>query len=287
MTMFNKSVITRIVSNRYHVYHNNKIVEAVAMGKLRLGQKPIVGDEVKIEFLEEKYVIQEVLPRRNSLIRPLVANVDQALIVMSALEPDFSYTLVDRLIFLVALEGIEPVIVLTKTDLISEEKKNEIELEYTQAGYRFIALNKFDDASELSDVLAGKISVLAGQSGVGKSSILNRMNQDFSLQTQEISKALGRGKHTTRHNQLYNVENGWIADTPGFSSLNFSKVDPLELAQKVPDFAPFVSECRYRDCLHVSEPSCKIKEELEKEKISKVRYQNYCDVLDLIKEERR
>nr|WP_159521148.1 ribosome small subunit-dependent GTPase A [Erysipelothrix urinaevulpis] len=285
--MFNKSVITRIVSNRYHVYHNNKIVEAVAMGKLRLGQKPIVGDEVKIEFLEEKYVIQEVLPRRNSLIRPLVANVDQALIVMSALEPDFSYTLVDRLIFLVALEGIEPVIVLTKTDLISEEKKNEIELEYTQAGYRFIALNKFDDASELSDVLAGKISVLAGQSGVGKSSILNRMNQDFSLQTQEISKALGRGKHTTRHNQLYNVENGWIADTPGFSSLNFSKVDPLELAQKVPDFAPFVSECRYRDCLHVSEPSCKIKEELEKEKISKVRYQNYCDVLDLIKEERR
>ncbi len=287
MTLKNKSVITRIVSNRYHVFHNGEIVEAIAMGKLRLGSKPIVGDEVKIEFLENKYVIQEVYPRRNALTRPLVANVDQAFIVMSAKEPDFSYTLVDRLIFLISLENIEPIIVMTKTDLVDEEFIKNVENEYKNSNYKFLALNKFDEANQLESMIANNISVLAGQSGVGKSSILNRIEKDFSLETQEISKALGRGKHTTRHNQLYNIAGGWLADTPGFSSLSFSKVDPLVLAQSIPDFKDYADECRYRDCLHVSEPSCKIKEELELGNISQIRYNNYLEVLDLIKEERR
>lgn len=287
MMLENKSIIVRIVSNRYHVFHNGEIIHAIAMGKLRLGDKPIVGDEVKVEYLEPNYVIQEVYPRRNALTRPTVANVDQTFIVMSATEPDFSYTLVDRLIFLISLEDIEPIIVLTKADLVSEEFIEAVRKEYEGSHYKFIATGLDDNVEALEAMLKGKISVLSGQSGVGKSSILNRINKEFSLQTQEISKALGRGKHTTRHNQLYNLAGGWVADTPGFSSLDFSKVDPKALADSIPDFKPYANQCRYRDCLHVSEPSCKIKEELELGKISLIRYQNYLDCLKLIKEENR
>lgn len=283
----NKSVIVRIVSNRYHVFHEGEIVHAIAMGKLRLGEKPMVGDEVLVEWLEPNYVIQEIYPRHNALSRPAVANVDQTFIVMSAVEPDFSYTLVDRLIFLISLEGIEPIIVLTKTDLVDKEFVEEVRQEYEGHGYKFIATGLDDNVSALEAMLKGKISVLSGQSGVGKSSILNRINEDFSLHTQEISKALGRGKHTTRHNQLYNLAGGWVADTPGFSSLDFSQVDPKELADSIPDFKVYLDQCRYRDCLHVSEPSCKIKEELELGNISQIRYNHYLEALKLIKEEKR
>ena len=283
----NKSVIVRIVSNRYHVFHEGEIVHAIAMGKLRLGEKPMVGDEVLVEWLDPNYVIQEIYPRHNALTRPAVANVDQTFIVMSAVEPDFSYTLVDRLIFLISLEGIEPIIVLTKTDLVDKEFVEEVREEYEGHGYKFIATGLDDNVSALEDMLKGKISVLSGQSGVGKSSILNRINEDFSLHTQEISKALGRGKHTTRHNQLYNLAGGWVADTPGFSSLDFSQVDPKDLADSIPDFRVYLDQCRYRDCLHVSEPSCKIKEELELGEISQIRYDHYLEALKLIKEEKR
>lgn len=285
--LMNKSIIVRIVSNRYHVFHQGEIIHAIAMGKLRLGTKPIVGDEVKIEWLDPNYVIQEIYPRHNELTRPLVANVDQTFVVMSAIEPDFSYTLVDRLIFLISLQGIKAILVLTKTDLVSQEFVDDIRNEYQRSGYQFIATGLGDHVESLKALLNGKISVLSGQSGVGKSSILNRINKDFSLQTQEISKSLGRGKHTTRHNQLYPLAGGWVADTPGFSSLDFSQVDPKELADSIPDFKEFKDQCRYRDCLHVSEPSCKIKEELELGNISSIRYQNYLECLKLIKEEKR
>lgn len=285
--IMNKSIIVRIVSNRYHVYHEGEIVHAIAMGKLRLGEKPIVGDEVLVEWLDPNFVIQKVYPRRNALIRPMVANVDQAFVVMSAKEPEFSSTLVDRLIFLISLEGIEPIIVLTKSDLVDDGFIETVRKEYEGNGYKFVVTGVDDNVEALELMLKDKISVLSGQSGVGKSSILNRINEDFSLHTQEISKALGRGKHTTRHNQLYNLAGGWVADTPGFSSLDFSTVNPKELADSIPDFREYKDQCRYRDCLHVSEPSCKIKEELELGNISKIRYQNYLDCLQLIKEESR
>lgn len=285
--LMNKSIIVRIVSNRYHVFHKGEIVHAIAMGKLRLGIKPIVGDQVKVDWIDPDYVIQELYPRRNELTRPMVANVDQTFVVMSAIEPEFSYTLVDRLIFLISLQGIEPIIVLTKTDLVGQAFVEKVRNEYEGNGYQFISTGLDDNVESLESMLNGKISVLSGQSGVGKSSILNRINEDFSLQTQEISKALGRGKHTTRHNQLYNLAGGWVADTPGFSSLDFSNVDPKELADSIPDFKEYQDQCRYRDCLHVSEPSCKIKEELELGNISSIRYQNYLDCLELIKEEKR
>lgn len=282
-----EAVITRIVSNRYSVYFEGEFIIATAMGKLRLGDKPIVGDHVHIEELDGKWVIQQVLPRRNQLIRPLVANVDQALIVMSAKEPDFSFTLVNRLIFLVSLQNINPIIIVSKGDLADSALKQSILDEYEQYGYTVIMSGKDISTDALESVMKNKISVLAGQSGVGKSSILNRISDDLELNTQEISKALGRGRHTTRHNQIYPLCGGWIADTPGFSSLDFSSVDPVELSQSIPDFVPFIGNCKYRDCMHIQEPGCIIKEKVESGEISKQRHQDYLDCLTLIKEESR
>lgn len=282
-----EAVITRIVSNRYSVYFEGEFIIATAMGKLRLGDKPIVGDHVRIEELDGKWVIQQVLPRRNQLIRPLVANVDQALIVMSAKEPDFSFTLVNRLIFLVSLQNINPIIIVSKGDLADSALKQSILDEYEQYGYTVIMSGKDISTDALESVMENKISVLAGQSGVGKSSILNQISDDLELNTQEISKALGRGRHTTRHNQIYPLCGGWIADTPGFSSLDFSSVDPVELSQSIPDFVPFIGNCKYRDCMHIQEPGCIIKEKVESGEISKQRHQDYLDCLTLIKEESR
>ena len=216
-----EALLISIVSNRYEIFCDGEIHVATAMGKLRLGDKPLVGDRLLVEYNDEKWIIQKVLERTNQLVRPFVANVDQALIVMSMKEPDFSYTLVDRLIFLVAYSQIEPVLVLSKIDLVDDSVIEEVYEEYK--GYHVISAGINHPTTDLENILKDKLSVLAGQSGVGKSSILNRINASFKLNTQEISKALGRGKHTTRHNQLYDVAGGWIADTPGFSSLDFSQ----------------------------------------------------------------
>ena len=278
-----EALIVRIVSNRYTVFLKGEMIVATAMGKLRLGDKPLVGDRVHVEEIDGKYVIQKLLPRRNHLTRPAIANVDQALIVMSIKEPDFSFVLVNRLIFLIAYSAIEPIIVVSKADLASNEFIEEIKNAYH--GYKVIVMGQGFNTTPLESVLEGKLSVLAGQSGVGKSSILNRINPEFKLNTQEISKALGRGKHTTRHNQLYDVAKGWIADTPGFSSLDFSSLDPFELSRSIPDFKPYFGQCRYRDCLHINEPSCKIKEMVESGEVNAIRYDNYKECLDMIKGE--
>lgn len=276
--------IIKNVSNQYTVYFDEQVHFATAMGKLRLGKRPIVGDFVRIEFLENKWVIQEVLDRKNQLIRPLVANIDQAIVVMSLKEPDFSYRLVDRLIFLISVEDIDPVLIVNKTDLDSDAALKEVMDAYVPFGYSVIATTKGEDPQPIISLLKDKLSVLAGQSGVGKSSIINRIDSQYELKTQEISKVLGRGKHTTRHNELYNIGGGWIADTPGFSSLDFKHVDKIELAQSVPDFKPYLT-CRFRNCLHQSEPNCGVKEALMQGKIFQQRYDHYLECLDLIEED--
>ena len=252
--------IIKIVSNRYTVYSEGQSYDAIAMGKLRLQDRPVVGDEVEFELIEEQYCIQKILKRRNQLYRPAISNVDQAMIVMSAVEPDFSNILVDRLIFLISYNDIEPVIVITKMDLIDETNEiNQYIEDYKKSGYKVICTGFGDDLTELKETLKDKVTVLAGQSGVGKSSLLNRLDKRFSLQTQEISKALGRGKHTTRHTELYQVAGGWLADTPGFSSLDFSRIDSKLLIEKLKDFRVDDS-CRFNDCQHINEPDCAVKE---------------------------
>jgi len=276
----NNYKIVKIVSNQYTIYLDGIREIAVAMGKLRQGEKPIVGDEVEVERIDGKLCIQKVLERKNRLYRPAIANVDQALIVCSAKEPDFSNTLVDRLIFLISYYDIKPIIVITKMDLV---KDNDMVYEYIQdyrnSGYKVVLTGKDLALNDIKEVLKDKVSVLTGQSGAGKSTLLNRLDSSFALATQEISKALNRGKHTTRHSELYEVASGWLADTPGFSSLDFSYINGYDLSRKIPDFN--LDGCRFKDCMHINEPNCVIKDAVNKKMISKYRYQNYLEVVNL------
>ena len=273
--------IIKILSNQYTVYDGQNALLAVAMGRLRLADKPLVGDNVEFELLNDKYCITKVLERENMLYRPAIANVDQAMIVMSAKLPDFSNVLVDRLIFLISYYHIEPLIVVSKMDLV--EKDDEVYKyieDYRKSGYQVILIGHDLDLTDLKAALKGKVTVLAGQSGVGKSTLLNKLDEKFALHTQEISKALNRGKHTTRHTELYEVANGWLADTPGFSSLDFSYISGRKLAERIKDFK-VDQPCKFNDCKHVNEPGCKIKQAVAEGKISSYRYQNYVDVLTL------
>ncbi len=272
--------IIKIVSNQYTVLtEDNQQILCVAMGKLRLGEKPVVGDLVEYELLDGNYGIQKVKERKNSLVRPAIANVDQAMIVMSAVEPEFSTYLVDQLIFLISYENIEPVILITKMDLVKEDSDiYEYIDDYRKSGYQVLLSGNDLDVEDISVALKGKVTVLSGQSGVGKSTLLNKLNPEYAAATQEISKSRGRGKHTTRHTQLYEVCGGWLADTPGFSSLDFSRIDGLTLSRSIKDFQ-IGEDCRFKDCKHINEPDCKIKEGVANKKISKIRYQHYLDVI--------
>lgn len=281
-----KARIIKIVSNQYTLLAENKAeFTAVAMGKLRLKKSPVVGDFVRYEQHEGNVGIEEVLPRKNSLVRPLIANVDQALVVMSALKPEFSSVLVDRLCILIRAAGIEPVLIVTKLDLIvTDDPLYRTLREYRDGGMRVVEVGRDRPIDDLLSVLEGKISVLTGQSGVGKSSLVNRLDLKFDLETQEISKALGRGKHTTRHVQLHEAGGGWIADTPGFSSMDFTQLDPDLMENYISEFIPFLGKCRFRNCRHDNEPDCAIKQAVNEKKIPQTRYDNYLAIYKMAKE---
>lgn len=277
--------IIKIISNQYTVLtEENEIQSCVAMGKLRMQTVPVVGDFVEIQRLEGQWGIQKILPRQNQLIRPAIANVDQALVVMSAKEPDFSSQLVDRLLFLIQNAGIEAVLIVTKMDLVSEKDELlKVIEDYRNSGYQIVLCAKDKPNQQLSMILKDKVNVLTGQSGVGKSTLLNQLNPDFQLETQSISKALGRGRHTTRHTELHPVAGGWVADTPGFSSLDFDHMTLDELVGSVREFQPYLNQCRFRDCRHIDEPGCAIKAAVKDQKLSAIRYQHYLEIARMIK----
>lgn len=281
-----KARIIKIISNQYTLLtEDDKIIPAVQMGKMRLKRQPLVGDFVNYDALEGHYGMQEVLPRSNQLLRPLIANVDQALVVMSAIKPEFSEQLVDRLCFLIRQADIEPVLIVTKMDLIpSDSPVYDSVAGYRKSGMRVVEVGRDRDIDPFRQLLKGKISVLTGQSGVGKSSLINRLDVHFTLATQEISKALGRGKHTTRHTQLHEVAGGWIADTPGFSSIEFDAIDATLLEQYVLEFKPYLGECRFRNCSHENEPDCAVKKAVDDGIIPRQRYNHYLEVLTLCKQ---
>lgn len=274
--------IIKIISNQYTVKDDdNNIYNCIAMGKVRLQTTPFVGDNVEFLCRDDKYTIERILERTNYLIRPAVANIDQLIIVMSAKDPEFSETLVDRITFLATFAKIKCVLCITKTDLV--EDVSSIVDKY-QKIMQVVTCDKYHVEDALKELIADKISVLTGQSGVGKSTLLNTLNPDFKLKTQDISKALNRGKHTTRHCELLPVASGWVCDTPGFSSLDFSNMDAYQLAQSVIEFIPYLGSCKFNDCLHVNEPGCKIKELVAKKEIAQSRYDNYLSVLKIIQE---
>lgn len=280
--------IIRLISNQYQVLLNDgNIVDCIAKGRLRLEERLVCGDFVSVEESHDKHLIASRQARKNYLIRPPIANVDQALIVMSATLPDFSAFLVDQLLFLASFHQIEPILVVTKLDLLHDEEIIEILKEYEDSGYKVILAGKNNDLNPLIKVINNKVSVLTGQSGVGKSTILNRLDPNFALATQEISIALGRGKHTTRHVELHKVKDGWIADTPGFSKLDFSIMSEYDLKEAVLDFREYAPSCRFRDCFHINEPGCAVKHALEKGLIPTRRYIHYQELLEVIKESRK
>lgn len=276
--------IIKNISNQYVVLNEKQEqLRCVAMGKLRKGKSPIVGDMVEIERFDNQIGIQKIWPRKNELIRPVIANVDQAIIVMSCKDPNFSTTLLDRLIFMVCYAKIHPVLCITKMDLINNDDFIHHKVQaYRKAGYEVYESGKGYASDDLIKAMDHKISVLTGQSGAGKSSLLNRIDPTFQLHTQEISKALGRGKHTTRHCELHAIQQGWVADTPGFSSMDFTGMKIKELADCIPDFQPYIEGCRFNDCIHAQEPKCRIREAVEEGFIVRERYEHYLEIVEMI-----
>ncbi len=272
--------IIKQISNQYLVLlENEEKCECFATGKLRLGVSPKVGD---IVFLNEMMGIEKIETRKNDLIRPNVANVDQLIILMSSKQPNFSNKLLDRMLVISEYHNITPIIVFTKMDLIHDELDEEIN-KYRAIGYHVITSDLENDLTALKLLFKNKISVLTGNSGVGKSTLLNKLNSAFQLKTQDTSKALGRGRHTTRHSELFEVCGGWVADTPGFSSLDFSNYNVADLSKCFIEFSQY--ECKFLDCVHINEPECGVKMNLGQ--IHPTRYQNYLEIIQLIKGERK
>ncbi len=271
-----KGQIVKILSNLYFVNSNGKVYECHSRGKFRNDNiTPTVGDYVK--FDEKNQYILEILPRKNTLIRPLVSNIDQALIVTSCKSPDFSTNLLDKLLVLLEFHHIKPIICLTKQDLLTKTEKNEIKKikkYYQSIGY-LVLWNT--NLWKIKHLLKGKTTVFTGQTGAGKSTLLNHLNKDLHLETGEISKALGRGKHTTRHVELIELWKGKVLDTPGFSSIDFDALEKEDIRNGFIEFKNY--HCPYQDCMHLKEKECKVLAAVNNHKILNSRYENYQKII--------
>ena len=283
--------IIKALSGFYYVFDHGKVYQCRGRGVFRKQKvSPLVGDNVifQAENEQEGYIL-EIKERKNELIRPPVANIDQAILISSAVEPDFSTVLLDRFLVLVEFNHIQPVICLTKMDLLSAEEEEVIKAyadQYEAIGYEVVLTSSEIGMGidRLLPYLDGKISVFAGQSGVGKSSLLNALKPDLALKTNDISSHLGRGKHTTRHVELLSVGNGWVADTPGFSSLELLDIETEQLSACFPELQKASEQCKFRGCLHLKEPKCAVKAGVETGDIQTYRYEHYLDFLREIKE---
>ena len=264
--------IIKQISNLYTVKVGDMLYGCRARGKFRKDNiSPMVGDYVIINT--EDNVIESILERKNELDRPVIANVDIALIVTSTKKPNLDLNLLDKLISVITFNDIEPVICFTKLDLLNEVEKENID--NLRKYYEMIGINCVynTETAEIKRLLDNNIVVLAGQTGAGKSSLLNRLDDELDVETNEISEALGRGKHTTRHVELYEISDGYIADTPGFSALDLIDMNKEQLRDTFVEFRNY--ECKFRDCMHHKESKCGVKEALEDKMILQSRYNNY------------
>ena len=271
-----KGIIVKNISNAYTVLANNQRINCTPRGKFRNEKKtPLVGDECIIDE-QNKYIL-ELLPRKNELKRPSVCNVDFCLIVTSMKSPDYNALLLDKEISLSLLSKIPPVLYFSKVDLLTKEEKEKYFL--LKKMYQDIGFPVFDAETikELCNFLQKKIVVLTGQTGAGKSTLIKKIAPELDIKTNEISKALNRGKHTTRHTEIYDVLGIWFCDTPGFSSLNLDGYKKEEIKNSFPEFQEYT--CKFRDCIHIKEQSCAVKEALEKGAINQNRYESYKKML--------
>ena len=270
------------------------IYECKAKGIFRKEKrKPLVGDNVEIEILNEEEKtgnLVQIYERKNELIRPAAANVDQALVIFAVRQPDPNYVLLDR--FLIAMEQQEiPVIIcFNKSDLAKEQELEAMCRIYEGCGYHILTTSASceEGIETVRELLEGKTTVVAGPSGVGKSSLTNLLQEEISMETGEISKKLKRGKHTTRHSQLLTVgEHTYLMDTPGFSSMFVEGMEKEELRQFFPEFREYEGTCRFQGCVHVHEPGCLVKEAVEEGNLSSQRYENYVSFYEELKEKEK
>lgn len=271
--------IVKILSNLYFVNCNDTVYECHSRGNFRNKNiTPVVGDYCKIDT-ENNYIL-EILPRKNYLIRPLVANIDQGLIVTSLKIPDFSTNLLDKLLLIMEINKIKPIICITKEDLISEEEKksiSEIISYYKKIGYTVYYNYELD---EIKKIFKDKTTVFTGQTGAGKSSLFNKLDSNLNFDVGEVSVALGRGKHTTRFVELISLFDGKLVDTPGFSSIDLSIYDKETIKNAFIEFSNY--ECKYKDCMHTNEKEneCAIKQAVISKEILPSRYENYLKFLN-------
>ncbi|ETT29451.1 ribosome small subunit-dependent GTPase A [Paenibacillus sp. FSL H7-0942] len=298
-----EGIIVKALSGYYYVMpvEDNGVpsvegsaVQCRARGIFRKrGTSPLVGDRVSYMLTENgEGTVDEIRKRETELIRPPVANVSLAVLVFSVKEPDMNLNLLDKFLVHIEQAGLDALIVLTKLDLADPAKDTvaEVKALYEQVGYEVISTSsRTGEGSELlRDRLAGKISVFSGQSGVGKSSMLNALMPGLTLETNAISMRLGRGKHTTRHVELIPLDNGgFVADTPGFSQLDFLEIGVEELSTCFREFAQFADQCKFRGCTHTHEPGCRVLAAKEEGLISESRYQHYVLFLTEMKDKKR
>lgn len=276
--------IIKGIAGFYYVHdRQSRVYECKAKGIFRnRGIKPVVGDDVEFTVLDEESKegsIDEILPRKNVLIRPASANVDQALVVFAVTQPEPNFNLLDRFLIMMEAQEIPVTICFNKTDLDGEGKQEEYRNIYESAGYQVLLASTRSQSGldEIHSFLQGKTTILAGPSGVGKSSLTNLLQPEAEMETGSISQKIQRGKHTTRHAELFCVEGDtYLMDTPGFSSMYLEEIEPEKLKYYFPEFEAFESECRFlADCVHVGEPVCGVKAALERGEIARSRYDNY------------
>lgn len=264
--------IVKVISNDYTVKCDNEYIVCKARGIFRKNNiTPLAGDIVQINI--QNKTIDKIEKRKNELIRPPVANIDNALIVISATNPEFNSNLLDKMIDIIEFNNIKPIICFTKLDLLENKDNIKAIISY----YKKIGYDVFtnEEISKIKKIFKDKLTILTGQTGVGKSTLINKLDSSLNLNTNEISKALGRGKHTTRHIQLYNLYDGLVADTPGFSSLDFIDMTEEDIRDNFIEFEKYKEKCKYRNCMHINEDECEVKNMVLNNFILQSRYDNY------------
>lgn len=285
--------IIKGVGGFYYVHDRvSKVYECRARGVFRnLGIKPLVGDDVEIEILSgTEGNVTKILPRENALIRPAVANIDQAMVVFAAADPKPNRNLLDRFLVTMGYQGVPVVLCINKADLDQEEQARKLAEIYEKAGYEVLLISALhdEDLEQVRSRLHGKTTALAGPSGVGKSTLTNRIQPEASMETGAVSEKIRRGRHTTRHSELFFVEpDTFLMDTPGFSSIFVDDMEPGKLAALFPEFESFVPQCRFLGCAHVGERECGIKDAVSRGEIDKERYENYRLIYEELKNKRR
>lgn len=265
--------IIKVISNDYTVLVQGKKYVCKPRGVFRNKNiTPLAGDNVEIE----NNVITKIFKRKNKLNRPPVANIDLAIIVISTVEPDFSSILLDKMINIIEYNNIKPVIVISKSDKYIDDKIRNLISYYKKIGYEVLMNNEIN---KLKEIIKDKFVILTGNSGAGKSTLLNKLDPELNLKTDEISKALGRGKHTTRAIEFYKIDNSYIADTPGFSSLSFKDMTREDIRDNFIEFNNSRNYCKYSDCMHIKENDCFIKELVKDNVIHEERYNNYIEFI--------